>query len=82
MRRWEDLTGRVFGQLTAVSHVPDRADLAGKRFWNCRCSCGRMVVVRSDNLKSGHSTQCIQCCYDNRRTRKRKGLKKFELGRK
>jgi N-acetyl-gamma-glutamylphosphate reductase len=35
-----------------------------------------MVVVRADNLKSGHSTQCIQCAYDNRKTR-RKGLKTF-----
>ena len=81
MRRWEDLSGQVFGQLTAISHVPDRKDLAGKRFWNCECSCGRMVVVRSDNLKSGHSTKCIQCAYDNRQTR-RKGLKKIALGRK
>ena len=80
-RRHEDLTGQVFGQLTAVSHVPDRADLGGKRFWNCECSCGRKVVVRSDNLKSGHSTQCIQCAYDSRKKR-RKGLNKIALGRK
>ena len=24
-KRWEDMTGMVFGKLTAVSHVPDRA---------------------------------------------------------
>jgi hypothetical protein len=80
-RRLENLQGQVFGNLKVISHVTDRADLGGKRFWNCECSCGRKVVVRSDNLKSGHSTQCIQCSYDSRKTR-RKGLKKFELGRK
>lgn len=81
MRKWEDLSGQVFGQLTAISHVPDRKDLAGKRFWNCECSCGRMVVVRADNLKSGHSTKCIQCAYDERKTR-RKGLNRIAMGRK
>jgi hypothetical protein len=81
-RTRKDLTGQVFGKLKVIGHVPDRKDEAGKRFWNCECSCGRIVVVRGDNLKSGHSTQCIQCCYDNRRKRKRKVVKKVDLGRK
>jgi hypothetical protein len=74
MKRHENLEGRVFGHLTVLEHVPDRKDLVGKRFWKCRCVCGRTVVVRADNLKCGHSTQCIQCAYDFRR---RKGLKRF-----
>ena len=77
MKRFENLKGQVFGNLLVLDHVPDRKDLGGKRFWKCRCTCGREVVVRVDNLKSGHSTKCLQCAYDNR-----KGLKRFELGRK
>lgn len=77
----EDLTGQVFGNLKVINHVPDRKDMVSKRFWNCECVCGRKVEVRSDNLKSGHSTQCIQCSYDKRKTR-RKGLRNFELERK
>ena len=80
-RKRENLTGQVFGDLKVISHVPDRKDIVGKRFWNCECTCGRNIVVRSDNLKSGHSTQCIQCSYDKRKNR-RKGLRKFELERK
>jgi hypothetical protein len=66
----ENLTGKTFGRLTVINHVPDRIDLVGKRFWNCECSCGRIVVVRGDNLKSGHSTKCKQCGYDLRKKRK------------
>ena len=72
-RAKENLTGQVFGNLTVLEHVPERKDLGGKRFWKCRCTCGRIVEVRSDNLKCGHSTQCIQCAYD---FRGRKGLKR------
>lgn len=75
-RARSDLLGQVFGNLTVIEFVPDRKDKGGKRFWKCRCTCGREVVVRADNLKSGHSTQCVQCAFDGRRTRK-KGVKRF-----
>jgi predicted SprT family Zn-dependent metalloprotease len=69
----KNLTGQVFGNLTVLEHVPERKDVVGKRFWKCRCTCGRIVVVRSDNLNSGHSTQCRDCGYD---FKGRKGLKR------
>jgi hypothetical protein len=76
-----DLTGQKFGKLTVLEHVPERSDRGGKRFWWCVCDCGNQVMVRADNLKSGHSTQCIQCAYGARRKIKKKVVKKVVLGR-
>lgn len=50
MRR-EDITGQLFGRLTAVSY-------AGDRKWNCLCECSTRVVVYTQQLKNGHSTSC------------------------
>jgi len=27
-------------------------------FWNCRCSCGTITVVRGDALRQGKTTSC------------------------
>jgi hypothetical protein len=32
----------------------------GKYYW-CRCKCGTMAIVRSDQLKSGRSKGCKEC---------------------
>lgn len=60
MKKVEDLTGRKFGQLTAIS-VYARDRKYQNAHWLCRCDCGNYVVVRSDNLKTGHSTKCSAC---------------------
>lgn len=46
-----DLSGMVFGRLTALAHV-------GKSFWECECSCGRSKKVYAGNLRSGHTKSC------------------------
>lgn len=46
-----DLSGQVFGRLTAVRYV-------GNRKWECVCSCGVIKSVSSDNLKSGQIKSC------------------------
>jgi hypothetical protein len=60
MRKPEDLTGRKFGRLTPVK-VHARENKFNNAHWLCRCDCGNHVVVRSDNLKASHSTQCSEC---------------------
>lgn len=54
-----DLTGQTFGSL----HVLKYHDNGMKRqaHWLCRCNCGSLLVVRSDNLLSGKTTQCSEC---------------------
>ena len=31
------------------------------RFWECRCDCGRVIIVAEDDLLSGKVTSCGQC---------------------
>lgn len=46
-----DLTGQVFGKLTAIKYL-------GNSCWECRCECGNIKNVKSYNLKSGHTKSC------------------------
>lgn len=55
MPKLVDLTGRAFGRLT----VSSRSGTVGtKPTWNCRCSCGKTVIVKSPHLLNGHTASC------------------------
>ncbi len=50
-----DLTGQVFGRLTAL----ERAEgMNGHTAWRCRCGCGNETVVRTGSLLSGSAKSC------------------------
>lgn len=51
MGKFIDRTGQRYGELIAVSYV-------GGGKWKCRCDCGKETVVRTENLKSGHTISC------------------------
>lgn len=52
-----DLTGEVFGRLTAVSYLGDSV-------WTCDCSCGNSIhVAAAELLRFG--TQSCGCLYDD-----------------
>lgn len=53
-----DLTGQTFTKWTVLRETEKRNK---KRMWLCRCECGNTVVVCQANLKSGKSTQCLNC---------------------
>ena len=58
MQNWGnrlDLTGQRYGQLTVLRPAESIGD---KTTWLCRCDCGNEVVVRTDRLRSGHTTSC------------------------
>lgn len=58
MGQFVDLTGLVFGKLTAVS----RAGSNGRgAVWNCQCVCGKAMIVPSDSLRSGNTKSCGRC---------------------
>lgn len=59
MKKIHDLTGQRFGSLEVIQ-LSDRR-LSANMQWLCRCDCGRKVIVRGDNLVTGHSTQCSVC---------------------
>ncbi len=50
------ITNKVFGRLTVVgfSHI----DKNNASNWECVCSCGVRIVVRSNSLISGHTQSC------------------------
>lgn len=52
----EDLTGRQFGELTAIRRAEN--DKNGRVCWVCRCSCGKECTVQALKLKSGHTRSC------------------------
>jgi len=50
-----DVTGQTFGRLTVVRRAHAKA---GEAAWLCRCTCGRMKVAESYNLRSGDTNSC------------------------
>lgn len=55
----EDLTGKVFGNLTVESYIKHS-------YWKCKCRCGNYRVVHSMLLKNGSVLKCKECT-DNHR---------------
>jgi hypothetical protein len=53
-RQGTDLTGRVFGRLTAKNSVHED----GKLLWQCDCICGSVVRVRPAKLVEGTTRSC------------------------
>lgn len=51
------LIGEKFNKLTILEELSVRANGGGKQY-KCQCECGNVCVVRSDHLKSGHTTSC------------------------
>lgn len=57
---WDDLSGRKFGEWTAIKRLEDRHTDSGNRVqqWLCRCSCGKEGIVTRHGLVYGGSTSC------------------------
>lgn len=58
--KYKDMKNQKFGRLTALQRSP-RTNPKGQAYWICRCDCGRLLVVRGDNLRRGNATQCSAC---------------------
>lgn len=59
-----DLTGERFGLLTILNEAEPYFQPSGRRLvqWNCLCDCGNKTIVRTTNLRSGHTTSCGCAC--------------------
>lgn len=66
----KDLTGNVYGRLTALERL-EMSPNAGY-FWKCFCSCGNFTKVTIGNLNSGHTNSCgclsVEVSADKHRT--------------
>lgn len=61
-RKTIDLTGKKFGELTVLKRVESEDNVVR---WECLCSCGKKIIVRSQSLRNG---QTISCGCKKRRT--------------
>lgn len=52
-----DLTGQVFGRLTAIEATAQRR-VGGSVVWRCFCSCGEVRFVSSGCLRKGDTRSC------------------------
>mgnify|MGYP001182307739 CR=1 FL=1 len=49
-----DLTGQRFGRFTVLRFT-------GKKFWECRCDCGQIRLVKAGDLRNGKRVGCSEC---------------------
>jgi len=54
-----DITGRVFGQLTAIRPTGRRSNRSV--VWECQCSCGKTVFRAITSLQSKYENQSCGC---------------------
>lgn len=52
----KDLTNQRFGRLVALEK--GKKDKASHQYWICKCDCGNIVEVNSDNLRRGLTQSC------------------------
>ena len=48
--------GNIYGRLTVISISNERKN--GSVCWNCKCSCGKHVIVAGDELRRGGTKSC------------------------
>ena len=58
MKRIEIADGAEYGELVAIQEVES---IETKRRFLCKCSCGSLVTVRLDHLRSAHTQTCGNC---------------------
>lgn len=54
--KFKDLTGQIFGRLRVLK-IAGHAN-NGKIIWECKCSCGNIVLVKGNSLVSGCTKSC------------------------
>lgn len=53
-----DMTGKVYGNLTAIEYVEQRGCLS---YWRFICTCGRERIARGYRARKGEIRACIEC---------------------
>lgn len=53
-RKFEDLTGQVFGRLTVIERDYSKNNTS----WLCKCECDKIKSTRGNALKSGKTKSC------------------------
>lgn len=56
-RKYEDLTDKIFNDLTVIHKVDTPKGKTGT-YWECICICGNKTLAKSSDLKSGKKKSC------------------------
>ena len=56
MIKYKDLMGKTFGRLKVVEKKGPAKNRVMQ--WLCKCSCGNILIVRSNHLIHGHTRSC------------------------
>lgn len=57
-KQWKriDMTGQKFGRLTVVEFAGIGRE--NRAMWNCKCDCGKTIVVSGKSLRNGNTNSC------------------------
>lgn len=66
LKRNQDITNFTFGRLSVLEIIDQKHAKNSK--WSCKCSCGKIVLVRRDCLLNGTTQSCG--CYQKDQLRK------------
>lgn len=64
---YEPKPGKKYNSLTVIEEAPSKprtypnGKVYSRRFWKCKCDCGREAVVAQDHLIGGHTSSCGYC---------------------
>ena len=61
----EDLTGKVFGELTVLNYDKEKSRQSGTSYWLCKCSCGKTTSVAKKHLINGDIKSCGHTRHQN-----------------
>lgn len=68
-RKFIDLTGKVFGNLTVIRLVSPHDTRVHHSIWLCRCACGREFNKFATNIGRGKNVGCNSCYRAHRKFR-------------
>lgn len=58
----KDIAEQRFGRLVAIKDVGRKSQKSRHIRWECKCDCGKVIIIDGDKLRSGHTQSCG--CYN------------------
>ena len=65
LRQTEDLTNKVFGNLTVIERDFSKNNSSRTSQWKCICKCGNQIIASRTSLING-TRQCCNLCLDGK----------------
>lgn len=57
-KKQDDIIGQKFNYLTVLDIEYQYKSNKKRKYYKCKCDCGNIIYVRSDQLKNNHTTSC------------------------